>query len=138
VTKQRDGEIGGTYAFELKVVELGYDENGDALTSCVVERIEAGSAKPAQGKGKKINPSHMRAFEFLQDTVADHGQPLERTDYPNVLAVTVDQWRERLKQCGLYDGEGPSRNWFDRCKKALIGARLITVDGRLVWPVPRR
>src|SRR5581483_5323891 len=40
VTKQRDLPGGDKFAFRLKVVELGQDEDGDAVTTCVVEPVD--------------------------------------------------------------------------------------------------
>lgn len=37
LTKAKDGEDGIAHAFRLKVVELGEDEDGDPITSCVIE-----------------------------------------------------------------------------------------------------
>ena len=37
VTKQKDGEIGDVMLFDLKVVEIGTDEDGDVVSSCVVK-----------------------------------------------------------------------------------------------------
>ena len=39
-TKQKDGEDGAEYGFRLNVVPIGLDEDGDAVTSCVVEVAE--------------------------------------------------------------------------------------------------
>jgi hypothetical protein len=38
--KTRDGEDGKEHAFRLKVVDVGIDEDGDPLTSCVIEEVE--------------------------------------------------------------------------------------------------
>jgi len=40
VTKQRDGELGKAISFRLRSIELGRDEDGDPVTSCVVERAD--------------------------------------------------------------------------------------------------
>jgi hypothetical protein len=40
-TKQKDGEDGAEFGFKLNVVPLGLDEDGDVITSCVVEETEA-------------------------------------------------------------------------------------------------
>ena len=135
VLKQRDGAAGDTFGFGLEVIEVAYTEDGDPITSCVVVPVE-GVSKPVEKP--KLKVEYQAALGFLWDVVAEVGQPLDKPGYPNLKAVTVDQWRDRLKQRGLYDGDGPSRNWLARCKQALIGARLITIDERLVWPVPRR
>jgi hypothetical protein len=37
VTKAKDGEDGNAHAFRLEVVELGEDEDGEGVTSCVVK-----------------------------------------------------------------------------------------------------
>lgn len=41
VTKQKDGEDGRVWGFELDQVVLGADEDGDAITSCVVREVVA-------------------------------------------------------------------------------------------------
>jgi hypothetical protein len=52
VSKQRDGVSGQKYAFKLEPVELGIDQDGDQVTSCVVEHIDdyAGKKKAPTGK----------------------------------------------------------------------------------------
>lgn len=37
ITKSKDGEDGTTHPFRLDIVELGTDEDGEAITSCVVQ-----------------------------------------------------------------------------------------------------
>ena len=37
LAKSKDGQDGGTHAFKLRVVELGTDDEGEPVTSCVVE-----------------------------------------------------------------------------------------------------
>jgi len=41
VTKLKDGEDGGEFRFKLMPVLLGEDEDGDDITSCVIEHLEA-------------------------------------------------------------------------------------------------
>lgn len=50
-SKQKDGEDDAQWGFDLDLVELGMDEDGDAITSCVIKEAEinlagATSAKP--------------------------------------------------------------------------------------------
>jgi hypothetical protein len=138
ILKQRDGLAGEEFGFRLEVVELGEDINGRPITSCVVlpTTVPEHLVKP---KEKKLPAEYQRALDFLCDVVAEIGELLDKPGYPNVRAVTLDQWRERLKLRGLYDGnDAASRNWFKRVKARLIGERLVTIDGDLLWPVPRR
>lgn len=44
VTKQKDGEDGTQFGFCLQTVTLGEDEDGEKITSCVVEHTEGGAA----------------------------------------------------------------------------------------------
>jgi len=46
VTKQKDGEEGQEYGFKLQVVEIGEDEDGDPITSCVVTAADVVKATP--------------------------------------------------------------------------------------------
>jgi KaiC/GvpD/RAD55 family RecA-like ATPase len=53
VEKMKDGEDGGEFWFELGVVDLGIDADGDPLSSCVVLAIEpAATAKPKAQRRK--------------------------------------------------------------------------------------
>jgi len=54
-TKQRDMETGAVFNFKLKVIELGHDDDGDAVTTCVIEKAssdEIAEASRPQIKGK--------------------------------------------------------------------------------------
>lgn len=40
IEKMKDEKDGGAYGFRLRVVELGEDEDGDPVTSCVIEAVD--------------------------------------------------------------------------------------------------
>lgn len=52
VTKQKDGEDGKQYGFRLHTVVLGEDEDGEDITSCVVEHLANGEGMPAPAELK--------------------------------------------------------------------------------------
>jgi KaiC/GvpD/RAD55 family RecA-like ATPase len=56
VSKQKDGEDGGMFAFKLLVVPIGMDEDGDVIDSCVVEHQDTVPVrvKAPRGKNQKI------------------------------------------------------------------------------------
>ena len=103
VTKQRDEDTGANVAFRLHVVDLGHDDEGDPIASCVVERID-GIAPQVPMKPKRkpppIPPDYLRAVDFLRDAIVDHGKPLDKPGYPKLMVTTLDHWRDRLKQRG--------------------------------------
>jgi hypothetical protein len=45
VVKQRNGECGPAFCFELTKIHLGYDEDGDEISSCVVEQRDGAAAR---------------------------------------------------------------------------------------------
>lgn len=48
VIKQKDGEEGGTWAFDLRQVPLGVDSRGEQVTTCVVEWQEQRASLSAE------------------------------------------------------------------------------------------
>lgn len=51
ITKQKDGESGAAFGFELEMVELGLDEDGDPIRSCVVKATDQIPTKRAKTAG---------------------------------------------------------------------------------------
>ena len=120
VTKQRDEDTGASLAFQLRVIDLGYDDEGDMVTSCVVEPVEGPVGAPVKGKAKPRPqpPEYLRAVDFLRDIVAEVGKPIDRPGLPNLKAVTLNQWRDHLKLRGLYEPEtSTGRSRFARMKR---------------------
>jgi hypothetical protein len=52
VTKQKDGEDGAEFAFKLQSVVLGFDEDGEEITSCYVEH-GTGTVARSRDRGPK-------------------------------------------------------------------------------------
>lgn len=49
VAKQKDGEEGGILPYVLEPVDLGHDEEGDPVASCIVRHDRDGRAQPLKG-----------------------------------------------------------------------------------------
>ena len=49
-SKQKDGDDGAAWGFELNVVDIGIDEDGDPITSCVIKEMEVNLAKATSAK----------------------------------------------------------------------------------------
>lgn len=56
VTKMKDGSDGRQWSFKLKTVVLGIDVDGDELTSCVLEHVEAPPAPADRVEPKGLYP----------------------------------------------------------------------------------
>lgn len=63
VTKMKDGEDGKEYAFRLHEVVLGQDEDGDDITSCVVEARDA--SMPISQHMKHATPTQLLVMRVL-------------------------------------------------------------------------
>jgi len=111
VTKQKDGEDGEEMGFSLEIVTIGLDDEGDPITSCVVEHS---SATPKKGKTKapsKHQKSVLEEVEAITD-LTEEGADTETVIAnvakrqgvrPSVVRRTV---REMLKSCALVEENG--------------------------------
>ena len=131
LNKQRDGATGLLLNFILKVVELGTDPDGDAITSCVIEPTDR---KPA----KTTNPRQRRALDVLSNVLADHGKRApDAKHYPaGAQTVPVDLWRQQLFTAGVLDQNASNpRADFKRLKDQLAERGLIGEWNSLLWAV---
>lgn len=55
-SKQKDGEDDAMWGFDLDVVELGQDEDGDPVTSCVIKEAEINLAGATSANAKPMGP----------------------------------------------------------------------------------
>ena len=54
-TKQRDMETGAEFAFKLDVITLGVDQDGDDVTTCVIEPVQGDEIADAKRKPMSKN-----------------------------------------------------------------------------------
>jgi hypothetical protein len=131
--KQRDMETGSLFAYELRGVEIGLDQDGEQITSAVVEETEAPNRKP------KISGQALIAYQALIDVIADHGEKRRGDKFPsNRLCVSVERWKIECKGRRLSNGTDPSaeRKAFDRAMKTLHEKlTAIRIVDDLVWIV---
>ena len=99
VTKSKDGEDGGEYPFRLVPVLLGVDEDGDDITSCVVEhtaQAEKGALRKPKGRVERVL---WRLAHDLTETV-DSAIPIETliTEGAKKLIHDPQSGRDRRRQ----------------------------------------
>ena len=80
----KDGEAGETIASKLESVEVGTDEDGDTITSCVVVETDQPTATAAKGPRLTANQSTMLAI-------------LQRAGRP----LTAEEWTDQAREAGL-------------------------------------
>lgn len=133
-TKQRDYVTPETLYFTLRNVTLGEDEDGDAVSSAVVDNEQA---KPK--KRKPLSGKDQVAMNALNEALRDHGKRYAGSDhYPDSTdIVDVSAWREACHKHGLTTGgsDSAARMAFKRAKDSLMNADLIREYNDRVWRV---
>lgn len=68
ISKQKDGDDGGKWGFDLEPVAIGEDEDGDVVTSCIVKEAEL----PVTGKvGSQVQRPLGKWERLVQDVVGE-------------------------------------------------------------------
>jgi hypothetical protein len=131
--KQRDMVAGKTFLSRLRVVELGKDSDGDAITTCVVERAADGE-KPTRAK---VTGKAEIALQALHSAIDSDGVVRQGRDYPACRSVTRDQWRAACEMHGLFEGlsEPGRRKAFCRALDGLNTKALVRCFNDIWWPV---
>jgi hypothetical protein len=145
IRKLRSGLTGGETNFTLRTVNLGLDEDGEPITTCVVEwspvTVTAAPEVP-KGKGWPKPASLFRAS--LVTATEQHGSEQKPfPDGPAVLAVELEKVHQEFDKRYALDGPdrdkalSKRRQAFKRSRteaeaRGLIGGREI--DGKfMVW-----
>lgn len=131
--KQRDMAAPDTLHFTLRSVTLGHDEDGDPVTSAVVEPAEKGLKvrKPLTGKNQV-------AMTALMEALDKHGRADLGNLYPaGVRVVEVERWRDECEAHGLTTGasDAAARVAFKRAKDKLMDMDEVREFGGHVWRV---
>jgi len=124
----KDGTEGDSIASRLECVEIGTDEDGEPITSCVVVKSEANCAK-APKRGKSLSKSAQIALKALQMAVIKAGEQPPASNYipPNVRTVSLNLWREYAYGCGISgsDDARAKQAAFKRGAEALLAADIV-------------
>jgi hypothetical protein len=126
VTKQRDMPAGAEIAFQLRQIALGVDQDGDPVTSCVVEVADyVPAAKPKELKGQA-----KEALAILRELVLEQSEVMPWGE----RAVPIGAWQEAMKQSGLF-GEGAQfRNAWMRARGKLGDDGHVSFGDGYAWP----
>lgn len=131
--KQRDLPCGAEFAYRLVSVDLGQDDDGDAITSAIVDRCDTPpkATKPLTGQA-------LIAMQAFGDALAHHGETKRGGDFPqNRKCVSLDHWRAACDRHSLTAGDDPSaaRQAFGRAWKSLQERGVVRVLDGFAWRV---
>jgi hypothetical protein len=133
----KDGPEGDIIASRLEAVEVGTDEDGDPITSCVVEPVE-GAAHVQRPRGVRLTKAAQTALRALLEAVDEVGSvpPASNHIPAGIRATTLDQWRAYAYRRGVSASDEPRarQTAFKRASEHLIGGGHVCVWDEHVWP----
>ncbi|MGC2410951.1 MAG: AAA family ATPase [Methyloceanibacter sp.] len=129
----KDGPEGDTIASRLEKIEVGTDEDGESITSCVVEPVTGDYGKPQA----KITGQANVALDLLRTAVTEAGEILPASNHVpvGVRGVQASLWRRYCYQATVTDSDDPDakRKAFNRASKKLHEIKAIGVWNDWVW-----
>jgi hypothetical protein len=147
VENAKDAEAGLEIVSRLVVVDIGTDEDGDPVTSCVIEpvgppAVRAVAKEPRKSRRRsedvdKVSRALVDAYHRLADAVAK----VPGFDGRQVLKIETDKLRDEVRSRGFLETDdagkltGTSRLHFHRAKTDLIASNFFTeADGKF-WQI---
>ena len=131
VEYMKDGAPGDTIVSRLENVEVGTDDDGDAITSCVVVPSETSDKAAVQVKGAaKI------ALEALCEALAEGGEVVPSSHIPpKTRTIPVVRWQQYFEAKKVSDTTRPDskRRAFVRASERLQELKIIGVWNDHVW-----
>ena len=141
VTKQKDADPAEDMAFDLEQVTIGEDEDGEAVTSCIV-RFSDAPAPRGKGNPARLTGGQAITLRELIRTIVEKGEiapadlpaDLSRPGLTFKVAREAD-WRARvIAAIGAPDqSRDHTSRMFRKYKKRLQELKIIEVWGDYVW-----
>ncbi len=134
VERAKDDKEGETIACKLVSVDLGLDNEGDPITSCVVVAAADSDGTPRAAPTRKLSHRQKLAVDALKALVGSQGEalPIAFGLPASIAAVAVTAWRDDLYRRGSLDSTAKNpRADFLRLKDSLKARQIIAErDGR--------
>jgi hypothetical protein len=124
--KAKDASLPDPLAFQLHVVELGFqDEDENEVTSAILNLVEgephSKSAKAGRGKWQQV------ALEQLQRLEREQRKRLERKGFnPDQARVSIETWRDACLDQGM------SRQSWNNAKRSLSDREAVSCNEKFV------
>lgn len=133
--KQRDMPCDGVFAYTLKSVFLGKDEDGDDVSSAVLSETDIQMAD----KRTKLSGRAQVALDALKEVIRDKGRIIKSEDLPAVPVVNLHDWQAACDRVGLTDSEksDTKARIFRRHRDTLMDKNRIRIWDNYVWLADR-
>lgn len=153
VLKVKDGPSGDRFAFALQVVEIGTDDDGDAVTTCVIEDRDAPEAPKLGRRPTKATGTGVLIMTAFGRVLADRPRKVYAPGADGVPGVSLDDLRAVAYEIGVgpADAEIPAgadegerkrltRKWHDQRKADfkrgfdfLLASQKLRAERGFVW-----
>jgi hypothetical protein len=131
IVKQREMKKGDVFGFTLETVELGKNQYGEPVTTCVVKPDTEGKA---QAQGQRLSDDQTAALKVLHDVMAQHGAAGHAGAPPDVPSVPEGWWRDRFyERCKIGASQDTKKRAFRRAVDGLQRAGKVAADAGRVW-----
>lgn len=137
-TKQREYASHRQFPFALKTVLLGYDQDGDEITTCVVDEADESEARKSRRKLTKNQQKVVDCFEMLiaegfgKPTPGGAGMP----ETGKFTALEVSDLQEAFH--GKYPGKNPHRAFAEAVDGLIAPGGLMQLSYGLIWRLDRQ
>ena len=139
----KDGETGLVFVSRLEKIEISRDEDGDAITSCVIREVEGAAPKAAKKAAKARRSDEVekvkRAIVDAYGRSAVDAPWTPGFDGQRVKKVKIDSLRNEVKSRGFLDVDdkgaiiASSRKHFLRAKTDLIDEKRYIEANGMFW-----
>jgi hypothetical protein len=133
VEYMKDGPEGDETRSRLEVVELGQDDDGETMSSCVIAPADDEAAAEAAHVAR-LGGKNKIAFIQLKRAIADAGEipPASSAIPEGVKAVTTRLWREYCYSAFISEPDTPTANTANAKQKAFKrAAEKLQADGHI-------
>lgn len=136
VTRQRDLEAGGTFAFRLASVDLGLNARGKPVTSCAIQSEAAPAAATTGQNNGTLTDNERIALRTLDQTMkADGILAAVGHDFTERKVARMTDWRAWFYRAGKPEAEPDARQRaFRRAVDRLMAVGRIAAQDDFVWP----
>lgn len=132
----KDGPDELEFCFHLRSVIVGQNEDGDDITSCV---LESSDEQPAQKpKPQRLNNAAKIALDTFHKTQSSAGEPAPASNHipSGATVVRIDTWRRfHYSALGSDMNDEAKKKNFQRSRESLQAAGLLGIHGEFGWMV---
>ena len=123
IDKVKESEDGAKKYFRLKTVVIGTDDEGEDITSCIVEPVDEGEV--GKDENKPLTKSQLFALENFHSTLKQE----------KASGIHLEVWRKHFYAEHFADGTAAKKIAFQRARKELVEIGKLSVFNDVYkWP----